>query len=70
MIAHQQIRMHAPSGARAGSRQRREEALPILVILIDRFAPVAAIEHVIDRARKFHSGFSGHASPDDTSTPG
>ena len=46
-------------GARLG--QRVKKARPIRVILEDAFAPVAAIQDLINRARILDSEFAGHA---------
>ena len=45
-------------GARLG--QHVNKALPIRVILEDGFAPVAAIQEVINRAGILDSEFAGH----------
>ena len=42
--------MHLPTGLRTGSSQRLEKSLTILLIEEDRLAPVATVDHMIDRS--------------------
>jgi len=53
---------HAQAGG-LGARlaQRLDETLPILVIVEDRFAPVAAIHDVVDRSGILDSQLARHA---------
>jgi hypothetical protein len=50
MIPHQTTGVNLPVGLRARLGQLGEKQLPIRVVAEDRFPPVAAIHHVINRA--------------------
>ena len=41
--------------------QGHQESPPVLVILEDGFTPVAAIQHMVNRARILHSQLSSHS---------
>ena len=58
MIRHQAKRIHLPAGFVAGLAQRAEEALPILIIPENRFPPVPAIHHMINRPAIFNAEFA------------
>ena len=53
--------MNLPVGLPAGFAQGFEAVKPILVIVEDGFAAVAAIQDVVDRAGVLHAQFSGPA---------
>lgn len=55
VIAHQAIRMHPPVEASHNVCQNAQEAGPVLVIVVDRLAPVAARGDVVQRAGEFES---------------
>ena len=60
MIPHQAPGVHLPIGLDAGFAQGFEEPFPIRVVLEDRFAPVAPIHRVIDRAGIFDTPLPSH----------
>jgi hypothetical protein len=59
VITHEHSSVHPPIPG-ACFAERAQEALVILIVAKDRFAPVAAIENLVIRARKFHASFSSH----------
>jgi hypothetical protein len=61
MIRHQAIRMDLPPGFDTSLGQRLAEAVPIRVILEDRFAAITAIHDVVNRAGILHSELASHA---------
>jgi hypothetical protein len=62
MIPHQAKGMHLPGSLGAGLAQRNDEAVAVGVIAKNVLAPIAAAEHVIDRAGKLKTEFAGHAA--------
>jgi hypothetical protein len=62
VIAHEHEGMHPPAGPSTGFTQRLQEPLPLPVVAEDRFAPVSAIEHMVERSGEFDAGFAGHAT--------
>jgi len=64
VTVHQAQRVNLPAGSAGfGTRlsQRADEPPPVLPVPEDGLAPVAAIHHVVDRARIFDSELSRHA---------
>ena len=62
MISHQTIRVNLPIGLGASLGERGEKLLVINVVEEDRFAAVATINDVIDRAGIFDAQRTGHGS--------
>ena len=60
MVGHQTIRMHLPSTPDTRFPQRLHKALPVAIILEDRFASITTIHHVIDRSGILDSQFARH----------
>jgi len=62
MVAHHHKGMNAPAGPGAHLPESFQKPPPIRIVLENRFAPVPAINHVIDRSFKFDACFAGHGS--------
>ncbi len=56
-VAHEHEGVHPPVGARARLAQGGKEASSVGIIAKNRFAPVAAIQNVIEGALELHPGF-------------
>jgi hypothetical protein len=61
MISQQTQRMHLPTGPEASFPQRFQKPFPILVVFENRFPPIPAIHHMINRSGILHSQLAGHA---------
>ena len=61
IVPHQAERVDLPAGLRARLAEGGEETALILLILENRFLPIPAIHHVIDRPWIFDSQFVRHA---------
>ena len=60
VIGHEAERVHLPIRLGARLAQRLDETLPVGVVFEDRFAAIAPIHDVIDRAGILHSKFARH----------
>jgi len=60
MIRHEDIGLDVPAGLGASLAQGLDEALPIRVVFEDGFAPIAAIQDVVDRAGIFDAQLAQH----------
>jgi len=53
--------VHPPSSAAARLAQSGEKPLPVFVIVENILRPVAAVHHMVDRARVFETRLARHA---------
>jgi hypothetical protein len=60
VIGHQAEGQHLPAGLATRLVQGGKETLAVLVVTEDVYAPVAPVQHVIDRAGVLHSKLAGH----------
>jgi hypothetical protein len=54
VMGHQTGRVHLPRGLLASLFQCLKEPLPILLVPENRFPPIAAVPHLVDRSRILH----------------
>ena len=52
--------MHPPAGASAGFSQGGKKAASIRITAENILPPIAPVEHLIDRAIRFHPHFPSH----------
>jgi len=62
MVRQETPTVDLPAGLAAGFAQSIEEPLAIAVVAEDGFAPVAAVQDVVNRAGVLHAEFPGHAA--------
>ena len=61
MISHQAPSVNLPAGFGAGFGEGRQKALPIQVVVVNRFAPVPAIHDMVNRPGILNPQFAAHA---------
>ena len=61
MIAHQNVCMNPPSGSPTAFTERLQKPISIRTVPENRFLPVSAAHHMIDRPFIFNARFPWHA---------
>jgi len=58
VVAHQDIIMHAPTGALASLFKSRQKCPPILIVPINGLAPVTTVKNVVDGSWELNAYFT------------
>jgi hypothetical protein len=61
VVVHQHISMDAPAGALASLSESRQKGPPILVVSVNGFPPIPAVQHVVEGSGEFDACFTRHA---------
>ena len=64
VLVHQAVGVAPPVESLDHRRHHRQDGLPIIVVIADRLATVAAGRDVVDRTREFDAEGSGHVLND------